>query len=94
MHLLKLMGMDMDILMVPRNISFMLMPTKRVILFGGTQGNFELRGYGLILARCLKAQCFRQMAFREICANWYGTYLTAAHELEGTNLLGMIYSSI
>eukprot|EP00026_Physarum_polycephalum_P003567 Phypoly_transcript_03580.p1 GENE.Phypoly_transcript_03580~~Phypoly_transcript_03580.p1 ORF type:complete len:693 (+),score=123.26 Phypoly_transcript_03580:113-2191(+) len=42
-------------------------------------------------ARYLKAACFRQIAYRENCANWYGTYLTAAYELEGYDLLSILY---
>jgi alkyl sulfatase BDS1-like metallo-beta-lactamase superfamily hydrolase len=45
-------------------------------------------------ARYLKAACFRQMAYRDICANWFGTYLTAAYELEGNDLLSYITSHL
>jgi len=45
-------------------------------------------------ARFLKAACFRQLSYRTICANWRGTYLTAAHELEGVDLLGLITSDL
>jgi alkyl sulfatase BDS1-like metallo-beta-lactamase superfamily hydrolase len=45
-------------------------------------------------ARYLKAACFRQMAYRTICANWRGTYLTAAHELEGVDLLSQITNKL
>lgn len=40
--------------------------------------------------RQIKADCFRRFAKAQINANWHGTYLTAAHELEGDQLTPII----
>jgi alkyl sulfatase BDS1-like metallo-beta-lactamase superfamily hydrolase len=45
-------------------------------------------------ARFLKAAIFKQFAYTTICANWRGTYLTAAHELEGVDLLSQITNKL